>query len=1309
MRHLFITLLCAIATQPVLAQYPATSERVYFTKSKTEWVEVTDFTDGITNDSIFGYIVNSKKFQRLDLNTTSFNAQSVGVKADGTDMSARLNTLFANARIKEVIIDQQNGGDIMISGNVNLQGKTLRFAGFTKLKRLSGSPVVSGGVIVAPSTSQIADTLISFSGIKTGDGNFYPQWLGAKADGVTDDVRYWQYAGDIAAQNRLKLTLPSGTHYANGVFLFKQNGTFVSESGAKIRAGTELRFRYSARTDSVMVAGNTIYVDSGSAGNDLFRLGVDDTLSRCLVFKNNTISGNRTSGTAISVYFVDNAMISHNRIETTNNKGIELRGVQNSDVSFNDVRNSGRSGICAHSNTNNTKIHHNTVIGSAQYQNFNDGAFDVYGGNNYNLFIENNYAETGNVSLGNNQNHILYRIQGAYNLQFNNNIAVSTSPYLLYAMRFSSRDSAFTDKVSASGNVIWIKKGSYYNRLVSVQDVKSLSFNNYKVYIDSGTTSYSSPTLFNISDGIFVDTVQHLNFTQGEVWANGLPFRMLGYDVPIRDIDFSGTDVYGMTQTWYTSSVLEQIGSVRWIGGDIQSDLSASVFTINNNIRSAVMSGLNVKKQNDKLWTLEPGYSGTAIFTNNIINGRRAGESGGGSYTTSATITDTSFNVPDSAGVVYAARTSGNQAATLPSAAAWKNRRVDIVGLSGTIYYTVVTPVASGKDTVRNGEVGSYHSDGASWREINSSGATGGGSGVSDGNKVDLTVSGNNWIVNTNAITFAKIQQAAGLSVLGRDANSTGNVAAIAAATAGHILYRNGTSLEFGKPDLVAGISTALSGYLKAAGSSFTAAAKVPYSDLSGVPDVFVKNSSNSGDTILYTVGDTLKAKTIDVVSTNSIVRTRTVSGDKILYSFQLSGDAGSPGNNKMYGTNASGMRGWYDQPGGGGGGVSSVGLAIGSAGTDANVIGSPITSSGTFTLNIPTASATARGLLSASDWNSFSSRVPDSRTITINGTTYNLSANRVWNVGTVTSVGVNISTAGTDINVSGSPVSVSGNININIPTASAIARGALSSADWSSFNSRVPDSRTITINGVAQNLSANRSWTIAAPVRYDTVYYFDNSAGDAYYWQNGISALVVANAISNTQVNLPYYATNVGRVLTIRNASANGVTFNDALIYSTTYNDDDMMAGGWVTIQAKDNGWYVIAGGGSYNSSGNFYPTVNGPNTTPILTTVDAKNARYIRVGDQVFVSGQIDFTPSAAGMQTIALATPFNYTNTDEWQLTGTLSVLGGGGGAEIEPGKIVGKGGTGLATLTFRCFDTSAHKLQYNYSYTITFDHP
>lgn len=69
---------------------------------------------------------------------------------------------------------------------------------------------------------------------------------------------------------------------------------------------------------------------------------------------------------------------------------------------------------------------------------------------------------------------------------------------------------------------------------------------------------------------------------------------------------------------------------------------------------------------------------------------------------------------------------------------------------------------------------------------------------------------------------------------------------------------------------------------------------------------------------------------------------------------------------------------------------------------------------------------------------------VPSSRTLTINGTSYDLSADRTWTIatGSVTSVALATGTTGTDVNVSGSPITTSGTITLNIPDASTTARG---------------------------------------------------------------------------------------------------------------------------------------------------------------------------------------------------------------------------------------------------------------------------
>ena len=55
-----------------------------------------------------------------------------------------------------------------------------------------------------------------------------------------------------------------------------------------------------------------------------------------------------------------------------------------------------------------------------------------------------------------------------------------------------------------------------------------------------------------------------------------------------------------------------------------------------------------------------------------------------------------------------------------------------------------------------------------------------------------------------------------------------------------------------------------------------------------------------------------------------------------------------------------------------------------------------------------------------------------------------------------ISAITVNTGTTGTDINISGSPVSPGGTLTINIPDASATARGLLTSTDWTTFNSKL-------------------------------------------------------------------------------------------------------------------------------------------------------------------------------------------------------------------------------------------------------------
>ena len=153
-----------------------------------------------------------------------------------------------------------------------------------------------------------------------------------------------------------------------------------------------------------------------------------------------------------------------------------------------------------------------------------------------------------------------------------------------------------------------------------------------------------------------------------------------------------------------------------------------------------------------------------------------------------------------------------------------------------------------------------------------------------------------------------------------------------------------------------------------------------------------------------------------------------------------------------MSNTNTFGFQG---APGGGGGGgtVTSVAaLTLGTAGADLSSTVATSTTTPVITLNVPTASALNRGALTAADWTTFNNK----------------------GSGTVTSVSsITLGTTGTDLSSTIATGTTTPVITLNVPTASALNRGALSSADWTTFNNK--GSGTITsVSGTLNRIDSS-------------------------------------------------------------------------------------------------------------------------------------------------------------------------------------------------------------------------------------------
>jgi predicted heme/steroid binding protein len=264
-----------------------------------------------------------------------------------------------------------------------------------------------------------------------------------------------------------------------------------------------------------------------------------------------------------------------------------------------------------------------------------------------------------------------------------------------------------------------------------------------------------------------------------------------------------------------------------------------------------------------------------------------------------------------------------------------------------------------------------------------------------------------------------------------------------------------------------------------------------------------------------------------------------------------------------------------------------------------ANISNNILTDSGVATSSLqPTITLTTTGTSGASTLisntlnipnygSALTGYVPTSRQLSINGTAYDLSADRTWSVGTVTSVAaLTLGTTGTDLSSTVATGTTTPVITLNVPTASAANRGALSAADWSTFNTKVGGVTATTplfsSGGSTPNLTIQQSSGSQAGYLSSTDWTTFNNKQAAGNYITSLTGEATATGPGAAAVTLNN-ASVTGKVLT-------GVNITGGTILST-----DSILTGFGKLQNQVNG---LIGGSIYQG------TWNAATNTPTLTS---------------------------------------------------------------------------------------------------------
>jgi hypothetical protein len=181
-----------------------------------------------------------------------------------------------------------------------------------------------------------------------------------------------------------------------------------------------------------------------------------------------------------------------------------------------------------------------------------------------------------------------------------------------------------------------------------------------------------------------------------------------------------------------------------------------------------------------------------------------------------------------------------------------------------------------------------------------------------------------------------------------------------------------------------------------------------------------------------------------------------------------------------------------------------------------------------------------------------FSAGVPTSRTLTINGVGYDLTADRSWSVGTVTSVSAS------------SPLSSSGGTNptITISAAGTSSSGFLTSIDWNTFNNKVS---TAQLANYLPLTGGTLSGSLTATAFFESSDKRLKKQLEANFSPNNVQDIQTYLYEKDGKIEAGYYAQDVQEIMPYAVAEGQdgflAVAYNQVLVAKVQYLENELKA----------------------------------------------------------------------------------------------------------------------------------------------------